>query len=146
MKTSTRLRIAAALATVQGVAHGALLLLAKPRHGAAELAVIDAMKSHRFDFSGATRSYWDFYLGYGIEAAAVCLIEAVLLIQLSRIADARAELVRPLLLLIALANLAHIILIARYFFYLPAIFDLLIAACVVWAYASSEPAQSLAPQ
>ena len=129
------LRITAALAAIQGIAHGALFLGAKPRHGPAEEAVVAAMKTNRFDFAGATRSYWDFYTGYGIEAAGACLIEAVLLWQLARIAGTQPATVRPILLLLVFANLAHIALTARYFFYVPIVFDVALIACLGWALA-----------
>ena len=62
------LRITAALAAIQGLAHGALFVSAKPRYGPAEVAVVEAMRANRF-FAGGTRSYWDLYFGYGLIAA-----------------------------------------------------------------------------
>jgi hypothetical protein len=128
------LRIAAILAAIQGFAHGALFTSAKPRYGAEEVAVIEAMKMHRF-FAGATRSYWDLYFGYGLIAAGVCLVEAVLLWQLSRITAASPALARPMIALLLAANVAHLILVGRYFMFLvPMAFDVLIAALLTWAY------------
>jgi hypothetical protein len=124
------LRTAAILAAVQGTAHGALFLRAKPRHGPVEVAVIQAMQGNRFDFAGSTRSYWDFYVGYGLEAAAACLVEAVLFWQLARMAASQPALVRPTIALFVLVNIGHALLAARYFFYVPIVFDLLIAACL----------------
>ena len=94
------LRITAALAAIQGIAHGALFLTAKPRHGPAEEAVVAAMKANRFDFAGA-----------------------------------QPATVRPILLLLVFANLAHIALTARYFFYVPIVFDGALIACLGWAVA-----------
>jgi hypothetical protein len=139
MSPTAILRIAAALAAVQGIAHGALFLRAKPRHGAAEVAVIEAMKSNRFDFAGARRSYWDFYMGYGLEAAAVCLVEAILLAQLASIARLQPAVVRPVIALGVAANLGHAVLTARYFFYRPIVFDLAIAAVLTWAFVAAGP-------
>jgi len=76
------LRLASLLALLQYCAHAFLFLSARPTHGAAEAAVIDAMKGHRFEFSGLTRSYWDFYFGYGLLAILWGLVEIVLLWQL----------------------------------------------------------------
>jgi hypothetical protein len=134
MSASTILRFSAFLAAVQGIAHGVLFLRAKPRHGAAEVAVIDAMKSNHFDFAGAARSYWDFYFGYGLEAAAVCIVEAILLTQLASIAELQPAVVRPTVALCIAANLGHALLTARYFFYLPIVFDVSIAAVLIWAF------------
>lgn len=134
MTAAVNLRIAALLAAVQGIAHGALFLRAKPRHGAAEVAVIEAMKSNRFEFAGVRRSYWEFYFGYGLEAAAVCLVEAILLVQLASIAELQPAVVRPVIALCIAANLGHAVLTARYFFYAPIVFDLLIAAVLGLAF------------
>jgi hypothetical protein len=134
MNTTIILRIAAVLAAVQGTAHSVLFLTAKPRHGAAEVAVIEVMKSNRF-FAGATRSYWDFYFGYGLLAAAACFVQAILFWQLGKIATSHPTLVRPMVGLFVLANVGHALLIARYFsLYITIAFDLLIAACLAWAF------------
>ena len=130
------LRVAAVLAAIQGLSHGALFVSAKPRHGSAEIAVIEAMKTNRF-FAGATRSYWDMYFGYGLIAAGVCLIEAALLWQLAGIAAANSILIRPIIALLVLANIAHVILVGRYFmFVVPMVFDVLIAGLLLWTYIS----------
>ena len=135
MTISLLLRIAAALAAVQGLAHGALFVTAKPRHGEAEIAVIEAMKTSRFAH-GVT--YWDQYFGYGLIAAAACLVEAVLFWQLARIAAVGETPVRPTLALFIVANVGHAILVWRYFkFPVPIAFDLLIAASLGWALAVS---------
>ena len=121
------LLLAAFLAALQGVAHGALFISAKPRHGDAEAAVVTAMKSNAF-FAGGL-SYWDYYFGYGLIAAAVCLVEAGLLWQFASVAATQPVLVRPMLFLLAAANIGHAALLTRYFkFPIPIAFDLVIAA------------------
>lgn len=132
MSPTIILRIAGALAAFQGIAHGMLFIRAKPRHGPAEIAVVDAMKSNQFDFAGALRSYWDFYFGYGLEAAAICIVEAVLFFQLASMARSNPALARPMVGLFVAFNMGHALLTARYFFYVPIVFDLMIAACLVW--------------
>ena len=128
------LRIASVLAAIQGLVHGALFILAKPVHGDAEIALVEAMKANQF-FSGGSRSYWDMYFGYGLIAAGVCVVEAILLWQLGRIAVTNAPLVRPIVILLAAANLVHLLLVGRYFmFVVPMAFDLFVAALLVWAW------------
>jgi hypothetical protein len=134
MKPANLLRATAALTAIQGLAHGTLFLRARPRHGAAELALVEAMKSNRFDFSGLSRSYWDFYFGYGLESAAVCFFEAGQIALLAGMAQAQPRLARPMIALLLAANLGHALLTARYFFYLPVAFDLLVAALLGWAW------------
>ena len=123
------LRGVAVAAGLQGLGHGALFLRARPTHGPDEVLVVAAMQTHAFRFGGAPRTYWDMYLGYGLEAAAICLIEALLFWHLAGAVRRHAAVVRPIAGLFALANLLHIGMLARYFaFPLPIAFDLLIAA------------------
>lgn len=132
MKTLMLLRASSILAAVQGLAHAALFISAKPRHGDAEVAVVSAMKANRF-FAGGL-GYWDYYFGYGLVAAAACLVEAALLWQIATIAATQPLLVRPMIAVFLLANLAHALLLARYFkFPLPIAFDLIIASALVLA-------------
>lgn len=131
-------RVAATLAAIQGLAHAALFLRARPRNGDAEVALIAAMRSGRY-FANATRSYWDAYTGYGLVAAGACLVEAALLWQLANIARVNPTLARPVMAIFVAANVAHAALIARYFaFPIPIAFDLAIAACLAGALVSSR--------
>lgn len=132
MRTAPLLRTTAIVAFVQFCAHTARFVSYTPKHGADEVAVVGAMKSNLFTFSGAARSYWDFYYGYGLMAAFTCLIEAVLFWQLASIAKSSAPLVRPVVGLFLLANAGYAILVLTYFFPLPAYFDIAIAALLGW--------------
>jgi hypothetical protein len=128
------LRIAAVAALIQFAAHTLMFTLAKPRHGAVEAAVIESMRGHRFDFLGSMRSYWDFYYGYGLEAAAICLVEAVLFWQLATIAVTDPLALRPIIALFLVFNVGHIVLAATYFFLTPMIPDAVIAICLAVAF------------
>jgi hypothetical protein len=132
MTTSTLLRVAALVALLQFLGHGAQFLRAKPTHGEAEVTVVAAMKAHRFPFGGSMHSYWDMYFGYGLEAAFICLVEAVLFWQLATIAGAAPAMVRPIVALFLVANLGHAILVMRYFFLVPLVPDVLIALLLAW--------------
>src|SRR2546428_9980164 len=116
MTTSTLLRVTAVVALLQFFGHAALFVRAQPTHGDAEVTVVAAMKAHRFNFGGSMRSYWDMYYGYGLEAAFICLVEAILFWQLATIAGTTPAIVRPIIALFLVANVAHAILVMRYFF------------------------------
>jgi hypothetical protein len=120
------IRAAALVALLQGLAHGTLVTLAKPSHGPAELTVVAAMKQYAFNFSGAHRSYWDLYFGYALLAAGACLVEAALLWLLAPMASALPERLRRIVVLIALANVAHILMVLRFFFFVPIVPDLIV--------------------
>jgi len=129
MGVLTLLRAAAVLAAIQGIAHGALFVSAKPRSDA-EAAVVTAMRTSRF-FGGGSRSYWDLYFGYGLIAAAACVVEAVLLWQLVRVAQVQPLVARQIVALLIVANVGHALLVWRYFaFPIPIVFDLLVAVCL----------------
>jgi hypothetical protein len=122
------LRIVAVVALLQFVGHGAMFVRARPTHGPQEVAVVQAMQSHAFKFALAPRTYWDMYFGYGLEAAFVCLVEAVLFWQLAGAMSADAALVRSIATLFAVGNVAHCVMLVRYFaFPLPMVFDAIIA-------------------
>src|SRR5215470_5460360 len=128
MKTPALLKLTSVLAFVQFCAHTAMFVTYAPVHGAEEAAVVETMKTHFFRFSGAPRSYWGFYFGYGLMSAMNCLIEAVLFWQLAAIATKAPRAIRPIAALFLVANVAHFILVRVYFFPLPGYFDLAIAA------------------
>ena len=128
ISTPTLLRVAAVVALLQFFGHTALFLRAKPTHGDAEVAVVTAMRAHRFSFGGSLRSYWDMYFGYGLEAAFICLVEALLFWLLAAAPPADIALVRSIAALFAVANVAHCVMLVRYFaFPVPMLFDTLIA-------------------
>lgn len=132
ISTPVLLRVAAVVALLQFFGHAGLFLRAKPTHGEAEIAVVTAMKTHRFSFGGSMRSYWDMYFGYGLEAAFICLVEAVLFWQLASIAGPAPAVVRPIVALFLVANVAHAILVTRYFFLIPLVPDVLISLLLAW--------------
>jgi hypothetical protein len=128
MTPSTLLRIVSIVALLQFAGHGTTFVRARPTHGPEEVALVDAMRSHAFTFAAAPRSYWDMYFGYGLEAAFVCLVEAILFWQLAGATSATPALVRSIAALFAVANVAHFAMVARYFaFPLPMAFDAVIA-------------------
>lgn len=139
MKPAKTLRVASILAALQYSAHAFLFLSASPSHGPEEIAVVDAMRSHRFDFAGFHRSYWDFYFGYGLLGILFGVIEVILLWQLAALAKTDSYRIRPPIALFIFANLAHAVLIWKYFFLVPAVFDIAVAACLGWALIAARP-------
>jgi hypothetical protein len=74
------------------------------------------------------------YFGYGLFAAFFCLIEALLFWRLSGAASTAPDLVKWIVALFAIVNVAHIGLVARYFFFIPAVPDALIALTLAVAW------------
>jgi len=111
------------LHTVGGVLGG-------PKHGAEEVAVIETMKSHRFEVMGSMRSYWDFFFGYGLFVTLALLVQAILFWQLAMFAKTNSNWTRPIVVLFLLNYLGMAIVSWNYFFVGPAVTELLIAACL----------------
>jgi hypothetical protein len=128
------LRIASVVAVLQCAAHTVLILFSSPKHGPEEVAVVEAMKAHKFDFLGSKRSYWDFYFGYALMAAVVCFVQAVLFWQLAEFADVSQPLVRAVTALFLVANVVHALLAWRYFFITPIVPDIVIVVCLALAF------------
>lgn len=139
--TPTRiLRLSSLLALLQYGVHGALFLGAKPTHGGAERAVIDAMRSSAFDFGGFSRTYWDFYFGYGLLALVFGLVEVVLLWQLATLARAiELRRIAPTVVLLVVANCAHALVAWNYFFVAPIVGDALVTASLLWVLIAGRP-------
>ena len=74
-----------------------------PALGPQESALISNMKTLRFEFAGANRTYWDFYVGFGLAISAYLLVQAVVLWQLSSVIRTEPAKLRPILVAFAIA-------------------------------------------
>jgi len=134
MRPSTLLRTASALTLVHCILHTIGGVLAPPSHGAEEIALVETMSAHRFDFMGSMRSYADFMLGYGLFVTVALLVDAVIFWQLAALARARPEGLRPIVAVFAVGYVGLAIVSSRFFFIAPVVTELLIAACLAAAF------------
>jgi hypothetical protein len=135
VKPALFLRIASVLSFIHCVLHTIGGVFGSPQHGAEEVAVIQAMKGHRFDVFGSMRSYWDFFFGYGLFVTIVLLIAAILFWRVASFAATSPALVRSVAAIFALNFLGMAVVSWKYFFAAPAVVELLIAICLVAAFA-----------
>ncbi len=77
------------------------------------------MKSHHFDAMGFSRTYWDFYYGFGLVISGYLLVQAVVLWQLASRAKADSVRVRPIIASFFVSFLVNAILVWKYFFTVP---------------------------
>jgi predicted acyltransferase len=133
MKSVLLFRIAAILALLQYAAHGLMFSTYKPSHGQAEINFVNEMKTQFWIFGGHPRSYWDFYFGYGLLSVLSGLIEVLLLFYAARTAKHYPELAKRVAIILFIGVLCHLLLVQRYFFLLPAVFDFIIAGILVTA-------------
>jgi hypothetical protein len=94
---------------------------------AGETEVLQAMRSFRFDAEGVSRSYLEFYLGFGFILSVYLLLQAVVLWQLATLARVEPARLRPLVAAFLLAQVAAGVLAWRFIFAIPAVFSALIA-------------------
>ena len=96
--------------------------------------VLQAMRTVRFDMMGASRSYLDFYMGFGYSLTVTQVMLAILLWQLSTLARTNAASVRPMIAVITLAVAACGVIAWRFILPVPALFCLVQMASLAVAY------------
>jgi hypothetical protein len=97
-------------------------------------AVLQAMRTVRFDTMGANRSYLDFYMGFGYSLSMTQVMLAILLWQLAALARTNALSVRPMIAVIILAVAASSVIAWRFIFPVPALFSLVQLASLAVAF------------
>jgi hypothetical protein len=137
VKPTIFLRIASVLTLIHCVAHTIRGVLSGPTHGPEEIAVIETMKSHAFNFGGSLRGYWDFHLGYGLFLTDILLIQGLLFWYLAGLVKTNSLAIRPILALFFLNFLGMAIVAWKYFSLGPVIIESLIAVCLATAFATS---------
>ena len=120
MTTTLFLRIASGISLLFTLGHTAGGLQKWSPIGDNE--ALRAMTSFRFDTMGVTRTYFDFYMGFGWSLSVAMLMQTVLLWQMASIARTDTARVRPMIAVIALAAAASGVIAWWFIFPLPALF------------------------
>ena len=131
MSSAAFYRISAALLVLFAGGHTIGFRRVDPRWGID--AVVAGMQTIRFDVQGLSRTYWGFYVGFGLFVTVLLLFAAVLAWPLGRLP---AEVLHAMPLVtwgFALSFIAVTYLSWRYFFPAPVIFSAVIALCLVVA-------------
>ncbi len=139
MKTSVLLRIASVISLLFTAGHSSGGL--QKWSPMANNAVLDAMTAVRFDVMGVSRSYLDFYMGFGWSLSVTMLLQTVLLWQMASIARTNTAQVRPMIAAFALAALAGAVIGWFFIFPIPALFASVLTLVLVAAYVSASPAE-----
>lgn len=100
-----------------------------------ETEVLREMRSFRFDAEGASRTYWDFYIGFGLMISVFLFAQSVVLWQLSAVARRDGALVRPILGAFFVSTVATAALAWRFFFTTPLVLASTIALFLALAFA-----------
>lgn len=102
--------------------------------------VLRQMTAVRFDAMGASRSYLDFYMGFGWSISIAMVLQTILLWQLASLARTNARGVRPMIAGFALATVASGVIAWRFIFPLPALFSAALVIALVIAYVAASRA------
>ena len=114
MRATIFLRIASVLTFV----HAALHTIGGVFGGAApgvQQAPVSVMKANEFPVMGVMRSYWDFYMGFGLVVSVFLTLEAVVFWQLGSLAKTDALRLRPVLATFLVGYLCAAVVSYRYY-------------------------------
>lgn len=133
MTTTLLLRIASVISLIFTLGHTAGGL--QQWSPAGDNEVLRAMTAFHFDAMGASRSYFDFFMGFGWSLSIAMLMQTVLMWQMASLARTNPAGVRPMIAVIALATIASTVIAWRFIFPIPALFSIVLAIVLVAAYA-----------
>jgi len=91
------------------------------------------MQSVHFDAQGFSRTYWDFYVGFGLFVSVFLVFAAVLAWQLGGLASETLALMRGPAWSLVICFAVVTILSWRYFFIAPIVFAIVITVCLTAA-------------
>ncbi len=94
-------------------------------------SVIDGMKSVRFQAQGMKRSYWDFYVGFGLFVTVFLSLAAAIAWQLGGLPAPALSQMRSLAWLLTLTFAVVLFLSWRFFFLAPVVFSAVIVAILL---------------
>ncbi len=137
MKPVLFLRIASVLTLIHSFLHTVGGVFGKPAPGIAETTWA-AMRGNQFTVFGLTRTYSEFYRGLGLGITIFLTAEAIVFWQLATLAKADAVRLRPVMATFMVAYLVFAANSYTYFFVLPVITEIVIAACLGMAMATAR--------
>jgi hypothetical protein len=129
MTTRVLYRIAAVLILLFDLGHSAGFPWSDPKWG----VDVGPMRSSHFNVLGFSRTYWDFYVGFGLFITVFLLLAAMLAWQLGSLAAQTLTLMRLTAWALAACFAAVTVLSWMYFFIIPIAFGVAITVCLVAA-------------
>ena len=137
MRPTILLRVASVLTLLYAAGHTSGIPWT-PVLGAGEMAVVEAMKSQHFEVVGATRTFWDFYYGFGVAITGYLLVQAVVLWQLAALAKSQAVSLRPIIASLGLGFLVNAVILWKFFFAIPLVLAVAITAVLGFAFFAAD--------
>jgi hypothetical protein len=124
-------RISSVLLLLFAAAHTLGFRQTDPKWGVDSL--IGSMRSVRFDAQGFSRTYWDFFVGFGLFVTVFLVFAAALAWQLGGLRAETLALMRGPAWALVICFAAVTILSWRYFFIAPFVFSIVITVCLAAA-------------
>jgi hypothetical protein len=129
VKASTFYRIAAVLILLFDVGHTAGYPWSDPKWG----VDLGSMRSTHFEVFGFSRTYWDFYIGFGLFVTVFLLFSAIVAWQLGGLPAETSGRMRGTAWALAICFAAVAVLSWKYFFIIPIGFSIVITLCLIAA-------------
>jgi hypothetical protein len=131
MKPSLLYRIASILLILFAIGHTLGFRQVHPKWGVDSL--IQSMKSVHFDVNGFERTYFDFFVGFGLFVTALMVLASVVAWQLGTLSAETLASMRISAWGFVLCFAVVTFLSWHYFFLIPLIFSIAILACLTLA-------------
>jgi hypothetical protein len=96
-------------------------------------SIIAALRSTHFEVHGLNRTYWDFYVGFGLFVTILLLLTAILTWQLGGLPKDHLSEMRVVAWGLAACFVVVTFLSWKYFFIVPVIFSGVVAICLILA-------------
>ena len=131
MSPSLLYRVASVLLVLFGLGHQLGFRRVDPRWGVD--SAIGALKATQFQVQGMTRTYWDFFSGFGFFVTVLLFFSAILAFQLAGLSKEGLRSLSLVTWAFAVSFVVIALLTWRYFFIAPLIFSNLVALCLLMA-------------
>jgi hypothetical protein len=129
MSASLLFRIATALILLFAAGHTFGFRQVDPAWHLAD--ALSLLRTTHFRTQGFTRSFWDFYVGFGLFVTVLLLFLAAAAWQIGGAAAMHWPIVRPLAWALVLCFTVIVFLSGRFFFAAPVVFSALILLCLL---------------
>jgi hypothetical protein len=129
MKAYIFYRVAAVLILLFDLGHTSGFPWSDPKWG----VDLHAMQSTHFYIFGFSRTYWDFYVGFGLFVTVFLLLAVVLAWQMGGLPAETSAQIRGIAWAFPICFAAISVLSWRYFFILPIVFSIVITVCLILA-------------
>ena len=131
MKAALLYRIAAILLILFAIGHTLGFRRVDPRWGVD--AIIGTLRSTQFKVDGFSRTYWDFFTGFGFLVTVLLLFAVLVTWQIAGLPKASLSAMPLITWGLAICFVIVTFLSWRYFFLVPTLFSVVITLCLILA-------------